>query len=191
MAPRPPRTEPPGTPPTPAFVARDGGHGEPAFQFTCDDYGSGPGEWDVDKPGLAASPRSGPAAFLHPQHATSLRPSTPDSAFAMAATEDGLANGGFSASPPKKNPFNFQTQFISTAPVKSVRSPPRPTTPPLSLHASIVIRGAADESSNAEHWTATRPPLQAQLHKRATPDLSGTAPATAPRPPRLPAHPDL
>lgn len=37
------------------------------------------------------------------------------------ATEDGLADGGSS---PPKNPFNFQTQFISTGPVKSVRCLP-------------------------------------------------------------------
>jgi hypothetical protein len=37
------------------------------------------------------------------------------------ATEDEPASGGLSPSPPKKNPFNFQTQFISTGPVKSVR----------------------------------------------------------------------
>jgi hypothetical protein len=36
------------------------------------------------------------------------------------ATEDGLANGD-SGAPAGKNPFNFQTQFISTGPVKSVR----------------------------------------------------------------------
>ncbi|KAJ4306353.1 cation diffusion zinc membrane transporter Zrg17 [Collariella sp. IMI 366227] len=41
------------------------------------------------------------------------------------ATEDGLADGGSS---PPKNPFNFQTQFISTGPVKSnpLRDHPRP-----------------------------------------------------------------
>ncbi|KAK4238507.1 cation efflux family-domain-containing protein [Achaetomium macrosporum] len=123
MAPSLPSIEPPGTPPTPAFVARDSGRGEPSFQFTCDDYD---GDRDRDEPAidladtkpLAASPRSSPAAFLHPHHATSsLRPPTPESAFAMA-TDDGLANGDASAAAPK-NPFNFQTQFISTAPVKS------------------------------------------------------------------------
>ena len=124
-----PPTEPPGTPSTPAFVAPDNRHGEPAFRFTCDDYDDGRNQdkQTLDPPFassperkhfLAASSRSSPAAFLHPHHSTSLRPPTPESAFAMA-TEDGLANGD-SSSPAPKNPFNFQTQFISAGPVKSV-----------------------------------------------------------------------
>ncbi|KAL2133286.1 hypothetical protein VTI74DRAFT_2587 [Chaetomium olivicolor] len=119
---------PPGTSPTAAFVARDNGHGEPSFQFTCDDYdGDRPQQQQQrntvtepatttapgPKPRLAASPRSRPATFLHPDDA-SLR--SPASASFSMAIEDGLANGGSS---PPKNPFNFQTQFISTAPVKS------------------------------------------------------------------------
>ncbi|KAK4033843.1 cation efflux family-domain-containing protein [Parachaetomium inaequale] len=123
-----PPTEPPGTPSTPAFVAPDNRHGEPSFHFTCDDYDNGRNR-DQQTPDppfassperkhfLAASSRSSPAAFLHPHHSTSLRPPTPESAFAMA-TEDGPANGDPS-SPAPKNPFNFQTQFISAGPVKS------------------------------------------------------------------------
>jgi hypothetical protein len=57
-------------------------------------------------------------AFLHPGSAGSLRPPSPQSSFLVMASEDG-ANGG--AAPALKNPFNFQTQVISTSPVKSVR----------------------------------------------------------------------
>ncbi|KAK4137917.1 hypothetical protein BT67DRAFT_415813 [Trichocladium antarcticum] len=116
--------EPPGTPPTPASVALDNGQGEPSFRFTCDDYDDRDADRDrarkTTKPApllLPDSPRSSPAAFLHPQHTASLRPPSPEFAFAMA-TEDGLANGD-SGVPAAKNPFNFQTQFISAGPVKS------------------------------------------------------------------------
>ncbi|KAH7633284.1 cation efflux family-domain-containing protein [Sordaria sp. MPI-SDFR-AT-0083] len=60
--------------------------------------------------------------FLHPDHAnlSLLRSPSPDpSPFAMA-TQDGSASpttGEFNA--PPKNPFNFQTQVISSGPVKS------------------------------------------------------------------------
>lgn len=133
MAPRPPAIEPPPTPSTPGL----------SFQFVCDDYDDDEGrdrdqgrDRDHDNDDehahdhdhhdhnthghlLAASPRSSPAAFLSPHHSTSLSPPSPDPAFIMA-TDDGLANGGADA-PAPKNPFNFQTQFISAGPVKSVR----------------------------------------------------------------------
>ncbi|KAK3378357.1 cation efflux family-domain-containing protein [Podospora didyma] len=103
-----------------------------SFLFTCDDY-------DRHEPTpttaaaiqspthahahahaydcfVATSPQSGPAPFLHPHHAHSLRPRTPESAFTMS--ENGLANGS-SLAPAAKNPFNFQTEFITTSPVKS------------------------------------------------------------------------
>ncbi|KAK4147139.1 cation efflux family-domain-containing protein [Dichotomopilus funicola] len=69
---------------------------------------------------LSASPRSAPGAFLHPDHRpASLRPPSPELLFTMA-TDDGLANGGTGSNgPAPNNPFNFQTQFISTGPVKS------------------------------------------------------------------------
>ena len=127
MAPGPASLEPPGTPPTPAFVVGDNTHGEPSFQFTCDDYDGDQNQNNEPEPAplrfpdsshlFAASPRSSPATFLHPEYSTSLRPPTPEYAFPMAS-ENGLANGGGTS--PVKNPFNFQTQFISTAPVKSV-----------------------------------------------------------------------
>ena len=127
--------DPPRTPTTPSFVITDTGVGEPSFPYSrADDYGDDGDDCDdgdvryLDSPVahspsrnhfLAASPRSSPATFLYPRHqSTSLRPPTPDSPFPMA-TEDGLANGGADAHAP--NPFNFQTQFISTGPVKSVR----------------------------------------------------------------------
>ncbi|KAK3499611.1 cation efflux family-domain-containing protein [Neurospora hispaniola] len=60
--------------------------------------------------------------FLHPDHAnlSLLRSPSPDpSSFAMAS-QDGSASPttGESSAPPK-NPFNFQTQIISSGPVKS------------------------------------------------------------------------
>ena len=128
--------DPPRTPTTPSFVITDTGVGEPKFPFSRDDdddddrcdrdrdrrYLDSPVAHSPPRSHfLAASPRSSPAAFLHPHHSTSLHPPTPDSAFLMA-TEDGLANGGSDA-PAPKNPFNFQTQFISTGPVKSVCCP--------------------------------------------------------------------
>lgn len=125
----------PGTPPTPDSVFENG-RGESSFRFTCDDYdeerdrdqdrhrqtaGSAPVLPPEPEELRAETPRSNPAAFLHPQHTPSLRPPSPESVFTMAS-EDGAANGAPSA-PPAKNPFNFQTQFISTAPIKSVRCP--------------------------------------------------------------------
>ncbi|KAL2262993.1 hypothetical protein VTK26DRAFT_8659 [Humicola hyalothermophila] len=122
MASGPPSIEPPGPPPTAAFVVGHNGHGEPSFRFTCDDY-DGDGHNEPDPPHakdsqclLAAPPRSSPASFLHPDYSPSLRPPTPEYAAPMASGNV-QANGG--ASSPVKNPFNFQTQFISTVPVKS------------------------------------------------------------------------
>ncbi|KAK0668843.1 cation efflux family-domain-containing protein, partial [Cercophora samala] len=118
MAPGPkPSLQPPGTPPTP--------HGEPSFHFVCDDF-------DLDRqqqqsgqnhpnnnPEAAPSPRSSPAAFLDPySHHPSLRPPTPDHLFSSMSSEGGLAANGGDA-PALKNPFNFQTQIISSGPVKS------------------------------------------------------------------------
>ncbi|KAK3901157.1 cation efflux family-domain-containing protein [Staphylotrichum tortipilum] len=138
MAPRPPAIEPPATPPTPALLSPGTGPPELSFQLVCDDYDDSHGhdrDRDADKEHdhrhgygshdthdthgylLAASPRSSPATFLHPHHSTSLSPPSPDPVFTMA-TDDGLTNTGADA-PAPKNPFNFQTQFISAGPVKS------------------------------------------------------------------------
>ncbi|KAK3299261.1 cation efflux family-domain-containing protein [Chaetomium fimeti] len=130
MAPSQFLSKPQGTtPPTPAIVAPDENPGEPSFQFTCDDYDHDRDhDHDHDRdhqttidPPVANTPERrpslSPAALLHPHHSPSLRPPTPESTFAMA-TEDGLANVG-SNGPTAKNPFNFQTQFISAGPVKS------------------------------------------------------------------------
>ncbi|KAK4250224.1 cation efflux family-domain-containing protein [Corynascus novoguineensis] len=124
MASSPPPIEPPGTPPIPAVVALDDSHQKPSFQFTCNDYDRDRDQQKTDppladsleehEPFLAASPRSSPAAFLHPDHSTSPRLRSSDPAFTMS-TDDGPESGGS----PAKNPFNFQTQFISTGPVKS------------------------------------------------------------------------
>jgi len=63
--------------------------------------------------------------LLHPGSASSLRPLTLEHSFSPMAFEDGTANAGVAA-PTLKNPFNFQTQVISTSPVKSVRALPLP-----------------------------------------------------------------
>lgn len=87
-----------------------------SFQFTFDNYDSR----DDSDSTSAATPQLEPnshAAFLHPNHASSLRPPTPELSPSMAS-DDGQAHGGASA-PALKNPFNFQTQVISTSPVKS------------------------------------------------------------------------
>lgn len=123
MAPSLPSLEPRRAPPAPPLVIPENGHGEPSFRFTCDDFDRDPaGSASARSPGserfLADFSPNSPAGLLHPQRAISLRPPTPDRSFGMAS-EDAVPNGG-SGSPAPKNPFNFQTQFISTGPVKSV-----------------------------------------------------------------------
>ncbi|KAK4127862.1 hypothetical protein N657DRAFT_232497 [Parathielavia appendiculata] len=128
MAPCLPSIEPSAAPKTPVFVVTDTdtNHGSPSFEFHCDDHDRDrdgrvglelPAVGFPDHDHLVTALGSTPGNFLHPQHPVSLRPPTPDSSFTMA-TEDGPANGGLGTSPPK-NPFNFQTQFISAGPVKS------------------------------------------------------------------------
>jgi hypothetical protein len=205
MAPSQFLSKPQGTtPPTPAIVAPDENPGEPSFQFTCDDYDHDRDhDHDHDRdhqttidPPVANTPERrpslSPAALLHPHHSPSLRPPTPESTFAMA-TEDGLANVG-SNGPTAKNPFNFQTQFISAGPVKSVRGY-------LSLltmrQSEAVVDGISaalksDQLTNfppiLDYWATTRPPLQTQLDKRTTPNLPRTTSATTSRTTGLPSH---
>ncbi|KAK0719838.1 cation efflux family-domain-containing protein [Lasiosphaeris hirsuta] len=103
--------------PTPAIVTPDEDPDAGAFfQFTFDNYDS---RDDSDSTSAATSQLepNNHAAFLHPHDASSLRPPTPELPPSMAS-EDGQAHGGASA-PALKNPFNFQTQVISTSPVKS------------------------------------------------------------------------
>ncbi|KAK4177707.1 cation efflux family-domain-containing protein [Triangularia setosa] len=133
---------PPGTPPTPVFAT--GQHGEPSFHFVCDDFDLDQQQLDQNHPNnnpegtaqtepetapssspiqhyLAPSPRSSPAAFLDPHYSsqTSLRQPKPDHLFnSSMSSEAGLAANG-SDVPALKNPFNFQTQIISSGPVKS------------------------------------------------------------------------
>ncbi len=120
--------DPPNTPPTPAIEGLDPGDQATSFRFTCDDYSRHESDPPVTTPQedpppgrlrLGTSPRSSPATFLHPHHTTSLCPPSPGSSSAMA-TEDSLAHGA-PAAPAARNPFNFQTQVISTSPVKPVR----------------------------------------------------------------------
>ncbi|KAK0614295.1 cation efflux family-domain-containing protein [Immersiella caudata] len=90
-----------------------------SFSLSFDDGGGHESDTDwTDSP----QPQQGsltpdrPPAFLHPGSAGSLLLPSPQSSFLAMANEDG-ANGG--AAPALKNPFNFQTQVISTSPVKS------------------------------------------------------------------------
>ncbi|KAL1842685.1 hypothetical protein VTJ49DRAFT_4464 [Mycothermus thermophilus] len=113
--------EPPRTPPTPSFVGRDKHNGESPFRFNIT-YHDNHQDQEPPPPDrlrvLSTSPRSSPADFLHPHRSTTLRPPSTASAPVMAS-DDGLANGGGApSSTAPKNPFNFQTQFISTAPIK-------------------------------------------------------------------------
>jgi hypothetical protein len=62
------------------------------------------------------------SALLHPDSAGSLRPPSPQHSFPGMASEDGPADAG-AAVAALKNPFNFQTQVISTSPVKPVCFP--------------------------------------------------------------------
>ncbi|KAH6845429.1 cation efflux family-domain-containing protein [Chaetomium sp. MPI-CAGE-AT-0009] len=134
MAPSPSLPKPQGTSPTPTVVVPDSNHGEPSFQFTCDDYDGDQGhdhnrDHNPDQQAInplvantvantpERKPFHSPAALLHPHHSPSLRPPSPESTFAMTA-DGGLADGGSNGAT-AKNPFNFQTQFISAGPVKS------------------------------------------------------------------------
>lgn len=87
-----------------------------SFVFTCDDFDGNEGEQGVtatqEHEDEALTDRR--PSFLHPHSASagSLRIPT-------MASDDGTADGDATA-PALKNPFNFQTQVISTSPVKSV-----------------------------------------------------------------------
>jgi hypothetical protein len=70
------------------------------------------------------------------------------------ATEDGLANGDPS-SPGPKNPFNFQTQFISAGPVKSVSG----SSSRGNLRCLGVVMNKLTDLTDAEHRPTTRSPL--------------------------------
>lgn len=90
-----------------------------SFVFTCDDFDGNEGKSVTVSHTHDGSEQddSGPDqrhSFLHPHSAGagSLRVSD-------MASDDGPADGG-AAAPALKNPFNFQTQVISTSPVKSV-----------------------------------------------------------------------
>ncbi|KAM7199211.1 Cation efflux family domain containing protein [Naviculisporaceae sp. PSN 640] len=94
-----------------------------SFSFTCDDN-------DNDQPQDPGNERSTrpTSSHLHP-HSHSrqnslLRPPGQEVTYNNMSSEDGgIANGNpgdtSTGSPPKKNPFNFQTQFMDAAPVKS------------------------------------------------------------------------
>lgn len=86
-------------------------------------------------------------------HEASFLSSSPGSSFlspSFAMPADGDVGEATSA-PAAPNPFNFQTQVISTSPVKSVRYDIHEAAPsPASL-----------TSSHAEHWPTSWPQIQA------------------------------
>ncbi|KAK4226236.1 cation efflux family-domain-containing protein [Podospora fimiseda] len=121
--------QPPGTPPTPALKnTTSTGQGDPSFQFVCDDFDQDQDQLSsssASKPAgyfFPPSPRSSPAAFLHPDHTTTTTTITARTEKYKMQSENGLVNdhgsGTTNASVPK-NPFNFQTQVYSAGPVKS------------------------------------------------------------------------
>ena len=72
------------------------------------------GNWNDIDGLLSTSASSRRSAFLHPDSQSFLRP--PSMSFDDAPGADGAA-----PAPAAASPFNFQTQYITTSPVKSVR----------------------------------------------------------------------
>ena len=119
MAPGPSGIDPQTPQPGPAFAAEDDQGATFVLTFDgddddCDTEPALPDPSTVDVPDLK------PASFLRPESASLLSPLS--ASFPPMAYEDGPgpAPAGVGA---LKNPFNFQTQVISTSPVKSVPHP--------------------------------------------------------------------
>lgn len=132
MAPGPPviAVDPPGTPPAPAFVDCDIGDGNSPID---DD-----GLVDLDKAQLDSKPttlsptltsstrRLSTSTYLRPESASLLKPPSPGTQFTMSSEDSNASGsgsgsgGGTAGTSPPKNPFNFKTQYISTAPIKTV-----------------------------------------------------------------------
>ncbi|KAK1754722.1 cation efflux family-domain-containing protein [Echria macrotheca] len=103
-------TGPRQIPSVPTIITADEDDDGPAFHLTCDDFDN---QGHAGDP-VITSPDNPPSAFLSPLSAGSLRAS---SLSAIMAADDGAVDGP--GVPAVKNPFNFQTQTISTSPVKS------------------------------------------------------------------------
>jgi len=130
MAPGPPviAVDPPGTPPAPAFVDRGIGDGNSPID---DD-----GLVDLDKAQLDSKPttlsptltsstrRPSISTYLRPETTSLLKPPSPETPFIMSSEDNNASGsgsgGGATGTSPPKNPFNFKTQYISTAPIKTV-----------------------------------------------------------------------
>jgi hypothetical protein len=75
------------------------------------------------RPALPRRASASTSSFLHPDTTAYLKPRTPGAVAAAAAMADANAPAdGVDAD--ADGPFNFQTQFMSTTPVKSVRDDP-------------------------------------------------------------------
>lgn len=101
-------------PTAPAITGSDD-HGA-SFLVTCDDLDGHDSDAEASTFHHLTPDRK--PSFLHPESANTLRPPTPQSSSPIMSSDDGPAGP---AAPALKNPFNFQTQIISTSPVKSVR----------------------------------------------------------------------
>lgn len=181
-----PSAEPSRTPPISSFAGRDN-NGEPPFQFNVTSYDDDGQDQRPSTPDrLSTSPQSSPAHLLHPHRSTTSRPSSIASAPVMGA-ENGSANGSAGGptslgSSPPKNPFNFKTQYISTAPIKPV----------CRTHlAPVLVDGRALTILHPDPWATARTPLQTQLNKRPTPNIPGTASTTTSRAARISPDTDL
>lgn len=117
---------------------------------------------DIDEL-LSASRNSG---FLSPDAASTLR--RPSSRMSDSGSMDAASVAAAQAA----SPFNFETQFMASAPVKSVST---------SRLLENICQYIGLTGNRTEHRTATWPPLQTLLHQRPTSDLPGASSPPAPR----------
>lgn len=158
--------DPPPTSPSPPFLIQpppediDLGPDRPLSRASSTT--SSINNWnDIDEL-LPASRNSG---FLSPDAASTLR--RPSSRMSDSGSMDAASVAAAQAA----SPFNFETQFMASAPVKSV-----------SILRFLDISMQIELTGNCtEHRTASWSPLQTLLHQRPTPDLPGASSSPAPR----------
>lgn len=120
MAPGPSGIDPHRLQPAPAFAAEDDQGA--TFVLTFDDDAPPSPDCDTEPaPPTLDIPDRKPASFLRPESASLLSPLS--ASFPPMAYDDGPGAAPVGGVGALKNPFNFQTQVISTSPVKSVPHP--------------------------------------------------------------------